>query len=399
MKSARALFALALIFAGQPHARAEPSKMDFWSAPRRGANYHNHVPTREWLVAAKAAGIRVVRLFPNSWPTARRDFLLGDADRFTAIDEQDFQLLKRALDDADSVGLKIVLTTVSLPGLRWRQHNNEVDDRRLWRDAEFRRQAADFWRQLAARLRGHPAVVGYNLVNEPHPERGNGFDDFWTEDFTPWYERVRGTPADLNLFNEELVATIREVDRETPVVVESGLYATPWAFKYLRPLRDKRVIYSFHTAEPWDYTTRRVNRGRYRYPGVVPVGNEVGGRRREVYWDAAELERFLAPVAEWQKKHRIPSSRIFVGEFGCSRSVEGAAEYLRDLVGVFERHGWHWAFYQFRTDSTWTERDYEYGTSPPPAGYWEAVGRGERPPLRRVEDNPVWNVLKAALRR
>ena len=81
------------------------------------------------------------------------------------------------------------------------------------------------------------------------------------------------------------------------------------------------------------------------------------------------------------------------------RSVPGAAEYLGDLVNIFERHGWHWAFYQFRADSTWTERDFEYGTRPPGAGYWEAVGRGEHPQLTRVEDNPVWNVLKAALRR
>jgi hypothetical protein len=164
-------------------------------------------------------------------------------------------------------------------------------------------------------------------------------------------------------------------------------------------LRDKKVIYSFHMAEPWVYTTRRINQGRYSYPGVVPVGNEVDGKRKEIDWNAAELERFLAPVAEWQRKYKIPSSRIFVGEFGCSRSVAGAAEYLGDLINVFERHGWHWAFYQFRADGTWTERDYEYGTRPPGGGYWDALGRGEHPQLPRVEDNPVWNVLKAALRR
>ena len=395
MAKALAGLTLFLVLATSRPARA--AKMDFWREQRRGADYMNKTPTREWWVAAKEAGIRVVRLFPNMWPSAQRDFLIGNADEFERINEQDLKRLTEALDEAQSLGIKVVLTTASLPGLRWRQQNNEQDDKRLWREERYHAQAAAFWKQLAARLRRHPAVVGYNLLNEPHPERATaGFDDFWTEDFAVWYAKVENTPADLNLFYRKVVTAIREVDRETPIVLDSGLYATPWAFKYLKPLRDEKVIYSFHMAEPWGYTTRRINQGRYTYPGVVPVGGEVNGKRREINWNAAELERFLAPVVEWQKRHHIPSRRIFVGEFGCSRSVPGAAEYLGDLIKIFNKNRWHWAFYEFRTDGTWTERDYEYGTRPPGAAYWEAVGAGKHPKLERVA-NPVWDVLKKGL--
>ncbi|HEV2707258.1 MAG TPA: cellulase family glycosylhydrolase [Pyrinomonadaceae bacterium] len=392
----RAIVGVVLMLLSAGAASARTAKIDFWNEQRRGADYMNSTPTREWWVAAREAGIRIVRLFPNQWPTARRDFLVGDADKFERLDERDLKLLRESLDHAESVGLKVVLTTTTLPGLRWRQQNGDKDDLRLWRDFTYHAQAAEFWRQLAAALKDHRAVVGYNILNEPHPERATGFDDFWTQDFVAWYAKVEQTPADLNLFYRRVVAAIREVDRETPVVLDSGLYATPWAFKYLKPLADARIIYSFHMAEPWGYTTRRVNQGRYAYPGVMPVGSAVNGQRRQFQMNAVELERFHAPVIEWQRRHKITSRRIFVGEFGCSRSVEGAAEYLSDLIKIFNKQGWHWAFYQFRADGTWTERDYEYGTRPPGAAYWEAVGRGERPQLPRVA-NPLWDVFRKAL--
>lgn len=392
------ILAFLALIAAQDFAHAKPAKkIDFWKEQRRGANYHNNAPTKEWWAAAKAAGIEVVRLFPNNWPREGRDFLIGDADRYEKLSERDFQTLKQSLDDAHVFRIKVVVTTTSLPGARWRQQNGEQDDRRLWRDFGYHAQAAAFWKDLAARLKEHPAVVGYNIINEPHPERGTGFDDFWWDDFSKWYAKVENTPADLNRLYAQVVASIRKVDRETPIVLDSGLYATPWAFEYLRPLKDERVIYSFHMAEPWGYTTRRINQGRFTYPGVVTVDNGEG-KRIEKHWDANELERFLEPVAAWQKAHKIPSSRVFVGEFGCSRSVPGAAQYLGDLIRVFDKHGWHWAFYQFHSDGTWTERDYEYGTRPPGAAYWDAIGRGEKPQLPRDENNPLWVMLKKALR-
>jgi hypothetical protein len=193
----------------------------------------------------------------------------------------------------------------------------------------------------------------------------------------------------------KVVTAIRQVDKETPIVLDSGLYATPWAFKYLKRIRDNKVLYSFHMAEPYAYTTRRINNGRFTYPGTVKVGD--GENKIERYWDATALDEFLQPIRDWQKQSKIPSQRIFVGEFGCGRSIPGAAIYLGDLIKIFNRNDWHWAFYQFRSDGSWTERDYEYGTKPPGGPYWQAVERGENPQLPRVE-NPLWDTLRKALK-
>jgi len=396
------LFIVLILLFGSAHVAitdgTKGSKISFWNKQHRGANYHNKLPTKDWWSAAREAGISVVRLFPNSWQTSQRDFLLGSADNYEKLNEQDFQKLKEVLDQAQSVGIKVVITTVSLPGLRWRQQNGDQDDLRLWRDLNYHHQAAIFWKDLAFRLKDHPAVVGYNIVNEPHPERAKAapFSDFWWDDFPNWYAKVVNTPADLNLLYAKVVTAIREVDKDTPIVLDSGLYATPWAFAYLKPIRDDKILYSFHMAEPYAYTTRRINNGRFTYPGTITIGD--GEDRIERFWDAKALDKFLQPVRDWQKQNDIPSNRIFVGEFGCGRAIPGAATYLDDLIKVFNRDDWHWAFYQFRSDGTWTERDYEYGTKPPGGPYWQAVERGEKPQLPRVE-NPLWDMLKKALRR
>jgi len=367
----------------------------YWDRQRRGANLFDRVETAGRLRAAAAAGIDFVRLAPNKWVGTGRDFLLGDADRFTAIPGADLARLRSVLDDAGAAGLQVVVTTLSLPGARWRQHHGNRSDFRLWREPRYANEAEAFWRQLAAALRGHPALAGYNLVNEPHAEQMDGGVDFRTFEFDAWRRRVAGTPADMNGLYARLVRAIREVDEKTPIVVDCGVYATPWAIAGLLPIDDPRVLYSFHMYEPYVFTTQRLNRGRFTYPGEVPDVDDPGSPHRP--WDRAALDRFFEPVREWQTRHHVPSSRILVGEFGVDRRSKGAARYLADLVQIFEAEGWHWAFYAFRED-TWDAMDYELGDGPVPAGYWAAVEAGRTPSLPR-RGNPLFDVLKQALAR
>ena len=211
---------------------------EYWQSQRKGANYFNKAPTKEWFLSAASANIKLVRFTYEKWIGEERDFLLGSADNYTGIVEQDFERLVKYLNIADSLGIKIVLTTLSLPGARYAQNNNGVRDGRLWKDLKYHRQAAKFWKDLATRLIDHPAIVGLDLINEPHPEWFYGKREFWDAGFDQWYSGVKGTAGDLNLFNRTMVSAIREVDKNIPIVVESGLYGTPWAFEYLEPLDD-----------------------------------------------------------------------------------------------------------------------------------------------------------------
>mgnify|MGYP001593464525 CR=1 FL=1 len=124
-------------------AFAAAAKMDFWKEQRRGANLFNSVERIERLDAAKSFGIQVVRLAPNKWLNGRPqaelgDFLIGRPGSFKTINQQDLKLLRHVLDQAEQAGLKVVLTMLSLPGARWKQHNHGVEERAIWED--FSRQ-------------------------------------------------------------------------------------------------------------------------------------------------------------------------------------------------------------------------------------------------------------------
>jgi endoglucanase len=149
--------------------KSQPTKIMFWDNQQKGANYFNAVPIREWFESAASANIKFVRLTYEKWKGAERDFLIGNADEYKGIVESDFQKLVSILNIADSLNIKIVITPISLPGTRWVQNNNGVRDGRLWKEEKYHKQTCQFWKDLAQKLKNHPAIVGYNIQNEPHP--------------------------------------------------------------------------------------------------------------------------------------------------------------------------------------------------------------------------------------
>lgn len=105
------------------------------------------------------------------------------------------------LDDADAAGLKVVLTPLSLPLLRWKQHNGDKVDPRLWQSFDNHAPARHFWSDLATALKGHPALAAYNLINEPVPEYGAGMAEHASaEAMRQWYTGVQDGPRDLRRF-------------------------------------------------------------------------------------------------------------------------------------------------------------------------------------------------------
>lgn len=366
------------------------AKMDFWSVQRKGANGALHKFRSEWFQAASNLGLEYIRFAPDNLPAAAKDFLIGNADNFTAINETDFILLQEILDTAHDHNLKIVLVMYSLPGCRWKQLNNDIDDYRIWQDEAFQKQAFSFWQQLALRLKDHPAIVGYNPLNEPHPGRAFGYEEA-NDNFIDWLHNSKGTAADLNLFNHRMITAIRAVDPDTPIILDGYFYADATGMPFIEPADDPNVLYSFHNIAPWQFAAFRINNGRYSYPDKMPnYWNSPGVR-----WTFDDLLARVDPVVEFASNHKFPANRIIAGEFWCDRRVSGCREYLADTIRIYNERGWHWAFYDFRSDGAWGGLDYELGAEPLGWIYWEAVERGEDPePHKNRHDNPIWEVIK-----
>jgi endoglucanase len=154
------------------------NKINYWNVQRKGANYFNQNPSSTWFTAAKLTGVQFARLATDKWPSEKRDFLIGNANSFKEIPSADFETLKNTLDESEKNDVKVVLTLLSLPGSRWKQNNQGEDDLRIWQQNEYRQQAILFWKSLAKKLKDHPAIVGYNILNEPHPERLFAIHDY-----------------------------------------------------------------------------------------------------------------------------------------------------------------------------------------------------------------------------
>jgi hypothetical protein len=380
-------------------AAAAPStdKMAFWSEQRRGANGG---PTRlrpEWFEAAAAAGIEFIRIHPDAMTGSGKDFLIGDADSYRGIPEQDLAQLRGLLDEADRHGLEIVLTMFSLPGCRWRQHNDGRDDYRLWQDEAFQQQALRFWRDLAAALKDHPAIVAYNPLNEPHPERAHKYYSADDTAFVAWFARVQGTTSDVNRFNRRMVAAIREVDSSTPIMLDGWFYAGPEGFAVNQPVDDTRTLYAFHNLGPWEFTAFRANNGRYAYPERMPSRSREGTEP----WTIDTLRAIVQPVHDFAKRHGIATHRIIASEFWCDRRVPGAAAYLTDEVRIYNEAGWHWAFYQFRPEGGFTGLDYEVPANAAFGDrYWRDADAGKDVEAMKLRgDTPIWTMLRKELQR
>lgn len=356
----------------------ENRKAIFWNHQQKGANIFNQIITREDVKAAKSYGVSFIRVAPDKFKGKERDFLIGNADNYVGLVPEDLETLKKILDMCAEEHMPVVLTMLSLPGSRWKQNNNDQDDSRLWKDDKFQKQAAQFWMDLAFQLRDHPALVGYNILNEPHPER---------------IDNPKGTLLSTSetqdlLFNfyQLTIDNIRSVDKDTPIILDSSSYGDPKAFQHLKTHQDPHILYSFHMYEPYHYTNHKTNQGQLTYPGKIDG----------YYWDKQALKDYMAVVINFQKTHNIPSHQILVGEFGGNRRSKGLPQYFKDLTDIFKEQGWHFAFYAFRED-TWDGMDYELGDKKLPWKHWQSIEKGEIPKLERNENYPQFKVLREAL--
>ncbi|UBM27669.1 glycoside hydrolase family 5 protein [Pseudomonas sp. p1(2021b)] len=355
--------------------------MDFWDTPRHGGNSFNRLPPDQaYFEALKGYGATWVRLSYDKWQPERRDFLIGNADAYKGLMPADLAQLKATLDNAHAAGLKVVIAPLSLPGMRWSQNNQGTFDDRLWQDKAYWAQAAEFWRDLALALKGHPAVAAYNLINEPAPEKQGGLAEHAKpERMRQWYAQAQGSARDLPAFYRQVVAAIREVDAVTPVMLNAGWYAAADAFGYWpAPLQDARVLYSLHMYEPYQVTSapNMARKQPIPYPGPAPFGG-----KREL-WGAERVAEYLQQPLAWVDAMAIPRSRLVVGEFGCMRQLAGCKQYLEDVLTVLDQNKLHWAFYSFREDN-WDGMDYELGSAKVPWRYWQAIDKGEPDPLAR----------------
>ena len=142
------------------------------------------------------------------------------------------------------------------------------------------------WKRIAARYRDEPAVLGYDLLNEPIP---------------PFNGLLRLNPK-LEPLYRRIVSAIREVDKRHIAILEGPQWAS--TFAPFGPPFDENVMYSFHK-----------------------------------YWTAPTRE-VIQPYLDFRAKYNVP---IYLGESG-----ENTDEWIGRFVRVLNDEKIPWTFWPYK---------------------------------------------------
>ena len=153
----------------------------------------------------------------------------------------------------------------------------------------------------------------------------------------------------------KIIETIRKTDQDTWIIFEPGPWNNTIGYKGLEPLSDPRIIYSIHYYSPQSaFTHQGVNvKGIPVEEALKKINKNYPSILDGTLWDKAKLEEELKFVDEFQAKYKVP---IYVGEFSVIRWApkDGAVNWLKDVIDLFEARGWSWSYHAFREFHGWS---------------------------------------------
>ncbi|MEF9885334.1 cellulase family glycosylhydrolase [Streptomyces sp. P9-A4] len=185
----------------------------------------------------------------------------------------------------------------------------------LYEDEDLQRAQARMWRVLADRFKDHPAVIGYDLINEPMGELREG-EDLATaarrierDQLTPMYNRI----ADA----------VRSVDRSHWIFVEPTPIVGEGVPTGLGRIDDPKIVYAPHF-----------------YNSGMEAGTDYDPAAR---W----LENYEEAVTLYPKEYKVP---VVVGEWGpLNNSLPNMNRFYREAMASLGRYssgwaGWAWCY-------------------------------------------------------
>jgi hypothetical protein len=228
---------------------------------------------------------RIAQLGFNSVrPSLNSRLFLTETDP-PAYNPEGFQLLDNLVAWCKANDIYLIIDMHAAPGGQTGQNIDDSanDQPLLFMEKKYQDRLVDLWKKIASRYSNEPTVAGYDLLNEPLPER-TGAEKKYKAQLEPLYKRI--------------TKAIREVDSKHIIIVEGADWANDWSV-FTKPF-DKNMIYQFHYY-CWDNpntlkSIRQYLDYRERFNAPVWVG-ETGERDNAIYW--ATTEYFEANNIGW----------------------------------------------------------------------------------------------------
>jgi endoglucanase len=236
--------------------------------------YRDHYVTRDDIAFLHRAGFNAIRV-PMHYGL------------FEGDDAEGFKLLDRLIGWSREEHLYVILDLHAAPG---GQTGTNIDDSAgypwLYQSEQEQTHLIAVWQRLAKRYRNEPAVLGYDLLNEPIPP----------------FPKLAPLNAALEPLYRKLAAKIRKIDSHHILFLGGAQWDSNFSI-FSEPF-DANVAYTFHK-----------------------------------YWTAPD-ESVIRQYIDFRDRYGVP---IWMGESG-----ENKDEWIAQFVKVLEKNNIGWAFWPYK---------------------------------------------------
>lgn len=274
--------------------------------------------TQDWD-ALQATGANIVRapIWMNRAPTG---ISYAAPDLTWHID---------AMNQCALRGIGVILTLVPFP---------DAEAVEYWDIPELQPHLAGRWVEIAQVVRNHPALVGYDIINEPVGGAAIPGD-------------TAGTPLKKAYWlsiSQPICTALRAVDPNTPILWEPYRWGLPDQFWQSEAPTVEGLVLSCHWYQPKEYTHQGI--GEYPTPLALPVSD------------------YSATLLEARKIAARRGLPMFIGECGNVRWAPEGETWFARAIALFRTERWGWCIHVWRP--VWEGWDTEipigatYGQSP-----------------------------------
>lgn len=152
-------------------------------------------------------------------------------------------------------------------------------------------------------------------------------------------------PPHWDEIQSRIIQVIRAQDPGRWIVVKPGPWGGVRGYRNYQAPDYPGLVYSVHIYAPPQYTSQGVGR--------APLGVNYPGTVLNRPFNKQALEVYMRPLVAFQQRY---NALIWVGEFSAVRWAPGSDQYLRDLVSIFDSHGWGWSYFSFGGWKGWDPR-------------------------------------------
>jgi endoglucanase len=250
-------------------------------------------------------GATVIRLPFNHRLIEARPFVYSD---------KGLTYLERACRWAARYKLKLIFDLHAVAGAQnpdW--HSDCLGKVLFWKDKTCRERTSALWEKIADRFKDEPAVLGYDIMNEP----------------------VLGWAPEsiLKQFYQDTVRRIRSIDTQHIIFLEGHDWGRKISF--LKDLVQEKVWISIHFYEPFQYAFNLAP--HYRFPGKIDW----------ITWSDARIRRHLEYYFKFSQRYK---ANFFVGEFGVNwrGGFFGEPAWLESALSAFEDFGFGYTYWTYK---------------------------------------------------